>query len=336
MITFDKATYNHGNKGPSKTGFRLTVSTNRDDWFNYREYLLCKGFTVRGQMFKEDFCFEIIDSNTFKFTLLNDENNKEYSAENPLKLLKKVYPTKSLSANAMLVFGSPAVQKIASVISGQACSANYNDMYNDKYYSDARKTLKDFLEDFQNNDLQETYIMNGDWSWDKKSNQKRNLSNSLDNEKKTSEKKTSEKKTSEKKTSVKITKKRSMLEEYEDEMNEYDAIFRNTNTRKRKIEPIELNDSNENEPNEFKSNIDENEPIENESNEFKSNENHSNGNESNIDENESNIDENEKPDQTIVPLNDLSSFVWTFDANDVNNDPSFKPIDPELESLFGK
>ena len=324
MITFDKATYNHGNKGPSKTGFRLTVSTNRDDWFNYREYLLCKGFTVRGQMFKEDFCFEIIDSNTFKFTLLNDENNKEYSAENPLKLLKKVYPTKSLSANAMLVFGSPAVQKIASVISGQACSANYNDMYNDKYYSDARKTLKDFLEDFQNNDLQETYIMNGDWSWDKKSDQKRNLSNSLDNGKKTSDKKPYGKN-----IPGKITKKRSMLEEYEDEVNEYDAIFRNTNTRKRKIEPIELNEPNE--PNIDENEPNENEPNENEPNEFKSNE-------PNIDEivNESNIDENEKPEQTIFPLNDLSSFVWTFDANDVNNDPSFKPIDPELESLFGK
>lgn len=313
-IVFDKATYNHGNKGPSKLGFRLTVSTNKEDWFNYREYLLCKGFTVQGQMFKEDFRFEVIDCNTYKFTLLNDK--QEYSAENPLQLLKKVYPNKSLSANAMLVFGSPAVQKIASVISGQTCSANYNEMYNDKYYSEARKTLKDFLEDFQNNDLQETYIMNGDWSWDKKSSQKRELKSQ----------KTSQK------TFQKTTKKRSMLEEYEDEMSEYDKLF-STITRKRKTIELKENESIVTENNDEM----ENESIVNENVDEMENElivdeiEHKMEDESIVDEMENEPNTDEKEDK--VPLNDLSSFVWTFE---LNNDPSFKPIDPELESLFGK
>jgi HD superfamily phosphohydrolase len=316
-IIFDKAMYNHGNKGPSKLGFRLTVSTNKEDWFNYREYLLCKGFTVQGQMFKEDFRFEVIDCNTYKFTLLNDK--KEYSAENPLQLLKKVYPNKSLSANAMLVFGSPAVQKIASVISGQTCSANYNEMYNDKYYSEARKTLKNFLEDFQNNDLQETYIMNGDWSWDKKSSQKRELKSQ-----KTSQKISQT-------TYQKTTKKRSMLEEYEDEMSEYDKLFP-TITRKRKTIELKENESIVTENNDEM----ENESIVNENVDEMENEPNTDEMEHKMeDENESksNVHEVEDEKEDKVPLNDLSSFVWTFE---LNNDPSFKPIDPELESLFEK
>lgn len=186
-VKFTGCKYNHGNKGPSKKGFDLSLSTNSEDWFKYSGSLVCKGFKIEGVLFGETFTFEIEDDSTYKITFEKEECTiqnqktqqpirntfKTVTYDNPQLLLKNVYPHKTLSANAMLVFGCPAIQKIGSVISGKSMDPEKSENYEDEYYSDARESIKTFLDDFQNKEVKEEYVITNDWSWDKKTNQKR-------------------------------------------------------------------------------------------------------------------------------------------------------------------
>jgi len=185
-IKFTGCKYNHGNKGPSKRGFDLTVSTDPDDWFMYSGSLVCKKFGLNGLLFGERFSFTIDDEKTYTLTYENEvcetlgRNGepirikcKSMTKESPQQLLKTLYPTKTLSASAMLVFGAPAIQKIAELLSKKVMDADKLKSYNDEYYSDARDTLQDFIDDVKEDTIKDEYAISGDWSWDKKTTQKR-------------------------------------------------------------------------------------------------------------------------------------------------------------------
>ena len=152
-VTFTGCKYNHGNKGPSKRGFDITVSTNPNDWFLHSNFLLCKGLELKGIMYSKRFVFRVIDSVTFVFKY---EGEDTYTENSPQNLLKKI-SNKSLSASAMFVFGAPTIQKIASVISSVDMASSKSLQYEDEYYKIARKSLDDFLNDFENDNLKDSY-----------------------------------------------------------------------------------------------------------------------------------------------------------------------------------
>ena len=97
----------------------------------------------------------------------------QLTKNSPQQLLKCLYPGKTLSASAMLVFGAPAIQKIGSKISGKPMGLDKAKDYEDEYYSDARDTLDDFIQDLDDDDVKAEYVVNNDWSWDKKTSQRR-------------------------------------------------------------------------------------------------------------------------------------------------------------------
>lgn len=137
FITFKSCKYNHGNKGPSKSGFDLTVSTDSNDWFYLSGSYMCKGFKItNGRMFGEEFTFEVLSENSFKFIFV--KSGQEFVENTPQLLLKTVYPKRSLSSNAMFVFGAAAVQKIASLFLGKEMDTDKRKQFNDDYYNEAR------------------------------------------------------------------------------------------------------------------------------------------------------------------------------------------------------
>ena len=199
IITFVNCKYNHGNKGPSKRGFTLTLSRDPKDWFSdHSGLLICNGFCVEGILFGEKFKFIVENEKKYTMTFENEECTSmdkhgdptrrygKLSKDNPQQLLKSMYPQKTLSASAMLAFGSPAIQKIASLLSNKRMDPDKLKNYQDEYYSDARDTLEDFVEDFTNEELKDEYSVGGDWSWDKKTSQKRGKNRKTKGKKKNS------------------------------------------------------------------------------------------------------------------------------------------------------
>lgn len=183
-VVFKNCKYNQGNKGPSKSGsgFTLTLSTNPDDWFVQSNCLLCNGFKVEGKLFGDKFVFSTQTSKSYELSFPDKES--VFTATTPQQLLKDCYrvapvpkdPTwkpKSLSSGAMLVYGSVAIQKIASLLSQRPIDPHKLKQFNDDYFESARETLDDFIDDLNNGELKESYKMCGDWSWDKKTKQRR-------------------------------------------------------------------------------------------------------------------------------------------------------------------
>lgn len=116
--------------------------------------IVCKHLKVRGSLFGEGFTFEIQDDRTYIMTFDNEvcetlgKNGepirikcKGMTKESPQQLLKALYPTKTLSASAMLVFGAPAIQKIGELLSNKTMDGDKLKHYQDEYYEDARDTL---------------------------------------------------------------------------------------------------------------------------------------------------------------------------------------------------